>query len=505
MSSLTRTGLSRMGSWERVYWTKGTAAAESYCARKSSGWEWAERAAQYLLELNEQTTRLPRLKRQLKKLKTDYFNKKASYQREALDPDCKSITAFYQRGLPGRTPFHIPSFRKRFQTIESLNEHVVWKIALHKRCSKVITTVQKRLTLSPALSADLKELRRYHFRALRKWSALSISRSELLPMPRGNPYELMKINAMQASGYLGARADATIFYEEMIDHTHNAIKDIYLTRELVDPAVDPGSNLHGTHVCGIIAGTAPLGKIFSAGCKVDPKWQRPLRGIINWSGCFLMKEAADPSAWYSTYFSDKEDKLVIQSCGNEGVVLDRNAFEYNTIVNPVLSDPSRSASWIFVVNLQQNGLYPNPFSNLPGKSCAERAICAIGTDIYSTIPGNQFTTMSGTSMAAPFVTGVAMMIQGAFPFLGMDEIRYAILQGATPIIIDCYGVPHQIERRHLASYPEEQIARSREVFGMGLLNAEGALSIASELSRMKDQIKKEAQDLFERVWGPNKA
>jgi hypothetical protein len=494
-----------MGSWEKVYWTKGAAAAESYCARKSAGWEWAERTVQQLLELNERTIRFPALKKQLNGLKTDYSNKKTRYQVEEIDPGRARIRNYNRRGQPGRTPFHRPSFRKRFQTAESLEDYILGKMSQHKGCYNVLKNVQRFLRLSPALSVEIKEMIRYHKRAYRKWSAVRVSPSALLPIATTSPQELMKIQRMHTSGHQGARADATIFYETMVDHTHTAIKDIYLSRELLDASIEAVPKHHGTHVCGIIAATAPLGKIFSLGCEVDPKWQRSLRGIINWSGNVFFDEKEDASVWYSKYFSREDDKLVIQSCGNDGVVVDRNTFQLNTFVNPVLSDVSRRASWIFVVNLQQNGLYPNPFSNLPGKSCAEMAICAIGTDIYSTVPKNDYETMSGTSMAAPFVTGVAMMVQGAFPRLGMDEIRYALLQGATPIIIDRYGVPHLVEPSHLATYSGEQIARSREIFGMGLLNAEGAMAVASKLSCMKDQIledeKRQAHDLFERVWG----
>ncbi|MBY0528783.1 MAG: S8 family serine peptidase [Rhabdochlamydiaceae bacterium] len=505
MSSLIKTSHPVMGSWEKVYWTKGAAAAESYCARKSAGWESAERTAQHLLELNQQTTRHPRLKNQLTWLKADYSKKKERYQKEEMDPDllpiAQRITNCNRRGQPGRTPFHRPSFRKRFQTAESLEKYVLGKVTQHERCYNVLRNAQKFLSLTPTLSVEIKEMRRYHLRAYRKWSSLRVCASELLPIATVPPLELMKIEKVHASGYQGARGSSTLFHESGVDHTHPALKGIYLTQDLIETS----QSFHGTHVCGIIAAAAPLGHIVSLNRETSLAWQRPLSGIINWSGRVSFDEKKLMRDWYSKYFPATDETLVIQSCGNFGTLVDRNAFELSTFVNPVLSDASRSSSWIFVVNLQQNGLYPSRLSNLPGRSCAERAICAIGTDIYSAVPNNAYATKSGTSMAAPFVTGVAMMVQGAFPGLGMDEIRYALLHGATPIIIDDYGIPHRIERCHLADYSQEQIARSREIFGMGLLNAEGAMSVASELSRMKDQIledqKRQAQDLFERVWG----
>ena len=37
-------------------------------------------------------------------------------------------------------------------------------------------------------------------------------------------------------------------------------------------------------------------------------------------------------------------------------------------------------------------------------------ICAPGTDIYSTVPGNSYSMKSGTSMACPHVSGVAALV-----------------------------------------------------------------------------------------------
>ena len=86
-----------------------------------------------------------------------------------------------------------------------------------------------------------------------------------------------------------------------------------------------------------------------------------------------------------------------------------------------LLDPDRRGSSIQVVNLLANGIYPDLDSNLPGEQFAEITICAIGTDVLSTLPENKYGTMSGTSMAAPFVTSVALLLK-AFPKLSREEI-----------------------------------------------------------------------------------
>ena len=57
-------------------------------------------------------------------------------------------------------------------------------------------------------------------------------------------------------------------------------------------------------------------------------------------------------------------------------------------------------------------------------------LAAPGVGILSTIPGNTYGNMSGTSMAAPHVTGVAALVKSKYPNISTLDLKDAILRGA---------------------------------------------------------------------------
>ena len=60
-------------------------------------------------------------------------------------------------------------------------------------------------------------------------------------------------------------------------------------------------------------------------------------------------------------------------------------------------------------------------------------VAAPGTAIQSTYKNGTYATLSGTSMAAPHVTGVAALLAAARPTITVAEVRAAILGTATPL------------------------------------------------------------------------
>ncbi|MGK7910222.1 MAG: S8 family serine peptidase [Synechococcus sp.] len=70
------------------------------------------------------------------------------------------------------------------------------------------------------------------------------------------------------------------------------------------------------------------------------------------------------------------------------------------------------------------------FSNFGAQSID---LAAPGVNILSTLPGNRYGVLSGTSMATPHVTGVVSLLLAEFPTLSPAEIKQLLLDSVDPI------------------------------------------------------------------------
>ena len=113
--------------------------------------------------------------------------------------------------------------------------------------------------------------------------------------------------------------------------------------------------------------------------------------------------------------------LVVAAAGNEGVNADVRpdypaAFDLPNIVSVAATDRSDRLL---------------DFSNYGAKSVD---LAAPGDDVYSTVPTlsdpSGYASFSGTSMAAPFVSGAAALYLSKFPQASVDQIKAALLQSA---------------------------------------------------------------------------
>jgi subtilisin family serine protease len=223
----------------------------------------------------------------------------------------------------------------------------------------------------------------------------------------------------------------------------------FLTRDN-DPNDENG---HGTHCAGIAAGI-PDNAMGIAGvawnCNLLPvRVMANLRcteggqSFVTGSGVF--SDIADGIIWAADHgagvislslggFVDKNDPepepmksaldyavakgcVVVAAMGNDGANLDDET---------VYNYPSKHAKVLAVGAVGKNGKRAG-FSNFGDY----KQVMAPGVDILSTYPGSKYELLDGTSMATPFVAGLAALVKSADPHLTPAKIIDLIRQTCT--------------------------------------------------------------------------
>jgi len=197
---------------------------------------------------------------------------------------------------------------------------------------------------------------------------------------------------------------------------------------------------HGTHVAGIIAaaangkgvvGVAPRAKIMTvkvldaSGAGKTSAVAEGIRyaaangaRIVNMS---LGGDQPDPRIQEAIAAAAAANVLVVCSAGNSARDID---------ARPSFPVSVPSANLIGVAATRPNeGRDLAPFSNF-GRATV--ALAAPGEGVLSTGRDGGWVTMSGTSMAAPHVTGVAALMAGVSPSLPASDLRAALLENALP-------------------------------------------------------------------------
>ncbi|MES2523667.1 MAG: S8 family serine peptidase [Gemmatimonadota bacterium] len=212
----------------------------------------------------------------------------------------------------------------------------------------------------------------------------------------------------------------------------------YGNRDVAGP--DP---MHGTHVSGIIGarrdggdvqGIAPDVSIMALravpdGDERDQDIANAIRyaadngaNIINMSfgkGYSPQKPAVDSAVRYA----ESKGVLMVHAAGNDGDNID---------VSPSFPSPNfvgggRASTWIEVgaSSWKGGGDIAAPFSNF-GRQGVD--LFAPGVDILSTLPGSTTGKESGTSMAAPVVSGVAALLMSYFPSMTAAEVKGVLVE-----------------------------------------------------------------------------
>jgi len=206
---------------------------------------------------------------------------------------------------------------------------------------------------------------------------------------------------------------------------HEDFGDNMLTSEYKDMGGD-GRDDHPTHISGIIAAKKGNG-IGIAGVAPNAKIV-PINTVSSVVGIIGLVEAV-------AYAQEKDVKIVNISAGTSSISeLIINAFKNANDILFVCSAGNEGKSTdkhypsgydlpniISVANMKESGsLYSS--SNHTKKV----HVAAPGTEIYSTYPNNTYANDTGTSMAAPFVCGIAALVASKYPSLSGSDLRNVI-------------------------------------------------------------------------------
>lgn len=254
----------------------------------------------------------------------------------------------------------------------------------------------------------------------------------------------------------GSKKVVVAVIDDGMDVTHPELKKQFIAPydalSKKKGTISPGK--HGTHVAGLIAASADNG-IWGAG--VAPATKIMPIDVIDNGGYGYTSDlihgieyaiAADVdiiNMSLGSYFYSEALNQVIQKAHKRGIVIvaaagnggTRNA-HYPSSLNNVIAVGA-------VTNKDVSALFSNKGPAVD--------LTAPGVDVYSTLPYNQFGPLSGTSMAAPIVSGVAALIKAQKPSLSNKEI----------------------EKRLYSSSDDLGKAGRDDVYGHGRVNAKKAL------------------------------
>ncbi|MHA2895487.1 S8 family peptidase [Bacillus cereus] len=199
---------------------------------------------------------------------------------------------------------------------------------------------------------------------------------------------------------------------------------------------DGTGDSHGTHVAGTIAavknntigvaGVAPQVKVMSL------KFLGTNGGTISNAikaieyaknkGVKITNNSWGGGGFNQTLYDaiQQSNSLFIAASGNNGTNADQT---------PMYPAAYSLSNILSVASITNKGSLSS-FSNY-GKTSVD--VAAPGTDILSTLPNNSYGFYSGTSMATPHVSGVAALIQSAYPSYSPTEIKNKIMNNTSPL------------------------------------------------------------------------
>jgi subtilisin family serine protease len=197
----------------------------------------------------------------------------------------------------------------------------------------------------------------------------------------------------------------------------------------------PGAKWIGAKTVGLLTGSLisdPIaGFQWAADPDGDPATMDDVPDVINNSWGMMQSMFGQCLNWWNTPIKAAEAAgiVVIFAAGNEGPFIQTMRSPANQI-NSTLS--------VFSVGfLNQDGATVNYASSRGPSDCDSSTlkpeVVTIGNNIRSASPGGGYQLMSGSSMAAPHVSGAVLLLRDAFPDAPPEEIKMALYATAVDL------------------------------------------------------------------------
>lgn len=256
--------------------------------------------------------------------------------------------------------------------------------------------------------------------------------------------------------------------------------------------IDGGTSGHGTAVAGAVAALRGNGlgidgiasqveimmvRIVPGGDERDKDVALGIRYAVNQGAkiinCSFGKDFSG-ERWMvdeAIRYAEKHGVLIVHGSGNDGQDNDHS----DNYPNPKCQDFfPKAANWIETgASTKESGKnLPAGFSNY-GKTTVD--LLAPGEDIMALDPGNGYSPSSGTSLAAPVVTGVAALLLSYYPGLTPAEVRKILMESVTP-----YG-----HKRVMVPGTKEKTRMKNLCVSGGVLNAYKAVILADQYLKEK--------------------
>lgn len=172
-------------------------------------------------------------------------------------------------------------------------------------------------------------------------------------------------------------------------------------------------------------------------------------------------------------YAQSKGVLLIHAAGNDAENIDEVT---HFPVNTFSGNNEYSTNWITVgaSSMEKSRELPGSFSNY---GIINVDLFAPGVNIYSLKPDNKYIAQSGTSMAAPVVTGVAALLMSYYPGLSTRQVKNIIIESCQNFGRQKVYYPHEQD----VTIKKKTRFKNLSVTG-GVINAYKAIMLAEENS-----------------------